>query len=266
MVFELPKLSDYPPDAVFRTEDLHLTDDPRDAFVVEFSRLEDGEIVKVMVPVGMNKMILDMFDRVEKRVDAEIEAEDQQALNAALAQGHQMRAVEIIDKGEGNTYVKTFLINDERNRNGWRASWESIRNNTKSFVGKPGIEFIKCGDRGCLRDHSPGHKDYSKAPKSDQKHKVSTIIDVQLDEATHTAYAIHRIDSPGLAEIIKQDEIKYLSPSIWPNREKTTVIGADDEWYIDNTDWKGVHDAWVDMPAFGHPARVIAACDGTSLR
>ena len=165
-------------------------------------------------------------------------------------------------------YVKTFLINDERNRNGWRASWGSIRRMHKTFRNQPGIEFWACGEKGCLRDHTEDQKSYRANEKHQRKYSVSTIVDTVLDEATHTAYAIHRIDRPDFAEQIRRGVVKYLSPSIWPDREKTEfrlVKDAPDlanEWHIDTTGWRGLHDAWVDVPAYGPQARVIATCEG----
>ena len=162
----------------------------------------------------------------------------------------------------GVLYLKTFLINDLRNNNGWRASWNSIKNNVKSFIGTPGIEYYKCGEYGCMRDHTDA-KSLEENVKIQERYRVSTIVDVMLDEPTHTAYAIHRIENKDFEKKIEKNKIKYLSPSIWPNRERTTInINEDDEWYIDTTDWKGVHDAWVDNPAFGHAARIIGRCFG----
>ena len=174
----------------------------------------------------------------------------------------QLHAVEHYTEN-GKLYLKTFLINDKRNNNGWRASWDSIRKNVKSFIGQPGIEYYKCGEYGCMRDHTD-EPTLEENLKLQENYRVSTIVDVVLDEGTHTAYAIHRIENEDFAAKINRKEIKYLSPSIWPNKEKTTVYqNADNnEWYIDTTDWKGVHDAWVDNPAFGHAARIVGQCFG----
>ena len=180
-----------------------------------------------------------------------------------LSKIRSLRALEYIRyEDDGKLYVKTFLIDDQRNNNGWRASWNSIKNNVKSFHGRPGIEYFICDIHGCNRDHTAG--DTLKDSEHEQEsYRVTTIVDTILDEATHTAYAIHRVDDKQFAEKIEKGEIKYLSPSIWPNREKTTLtLSEHDEWYIDTTDWEGLHDAWVDSPAYGHKARIVGACKG----
>ena len=167
-------------------------------------------------------------------------------------------------KDDGRLYVKTFLISDRRNRNGWRASWNSIKKHHKSFIGKPGIEYMKCGDTGCSLDHTAGPS-YEESEHMQERYRVSTIVDTVLDESNHTAYAIHRIESDDFADKILRNEIRYLSPSIWPDRERTTMQLTDnDEWHIDTTGWRGLHDAWVHSPAYGHDARVIDKCAGES--
>ena len=96
-----------------------------------------------------------------------------------------------------------------------------------------------------------------------EKYRVTTIVDTVLDNFTETAYAIHKVENKEFAQKVDRDEIKYLSPSIWPNKEKTTMyLNNDDEWYIDTTDWTGLHDAFVDTPAYGHKARIVGKCVG----
>ena len=132
--------------------------------------------------------------------------------------------------------------------------------------------FWSCGKKGCLRDHTE-EQTYEGNVRKQEKYRVSTIVDTVLDESTHTAYAIHHVEREDFAQQIRQGIVKYLSPSIWPDREKTTVRLADPdgtagesdlarEWHIDTTGWKGLHDAWVDIPAYGPKARVVATCEG----
>ena len=175
-------------------------------------------------------------------------------------------------KKKADLFIKTFLIDDTRNRNGWRASWPSIKRLHKTFRGRPGIVFWSCGRKGCLRDHTE-EQTYEANVRRQEKYRVSTIIDTVLDESTHTAYAIHHVEREDFAQQVRQGIVKFLSPSVWPDREKTTVRLADPdgtadepdlarEWHIDTTGWKGLHDAWVDIPAYGPKARVVATCEG----
>ena len=172
----------------------------------------------------------------------------------------------------GKLYVRTFLIDDTRNSNGWRVSWPSIKKYAKTFKNKPGIEYTVCDQKGCHLDHTTAPS-YEESKHVQRKYKKSTITDIQLDHANHTAYAIHRIDSPKLAKKIVGGQIKYLSPSVWPDQEHTTHKlkvtqdaqgGYNGQWHIDTTKWRGLHEAWVDVPAYGDKARITEQCMGTT--
>lgn len=167
---------------------------------------------------------------------------------------------------DGDLYVSTFLIDDDRNGRGWRVSWDSIKRKAKTFIGMPGIEYFTCDTHGCQRDHTEA-KTYNKSVNKQKKYKVTTIADIAYDESTHTAYAIHRVERGNKGTTfgakIEDGTIRYLSPSIWPNHEQTTLnLSEKNEWYINTTDWEGLHDAFVDNPAYGHKARVIDTCRG----
>ena len=178
---------------------------------------------------------------------------------------------------QGKLYVRTFLIDDTRNSMGWRVSWDSIKKHINTFKGKPGIEFTRCsknrdGAKVCHLDHTQG-ENYNDATHKQEKYRGSTITDIQLDHKTHTAYAIHRVDDPELAKKIVAGQIKYLSPSVWPDNEGTSrqVKFEKDsagewagQWIIDTTKWRGLHEAWVDQPAYGDKARVTDQCMGTT--
>lgn len=174
--------------------------------------------------------------------------------------------IEILDASDrSGTYVRTWLIDATRNSNQWRVTWDSIKRHAKSFIGRPGIEYKECDTEGhCERVHvNDGTKDGTL--KKQEPYRVSTITDVELDESTQTAYAIHRIDSPEFAERLKSGQIRYLSPAIHVDHEKTmfTHNTHTGEFGIDTTGWTGLHDAWVDVPAYGPKAVVKGICDGT---
>jgi len=43
--------------------------------------------------------------------------------------------IEILDEfdGEKGVFLKTFAFNDKRNKNGWRAPWDSVKRNIPTF-------------------------------------------------------------------------------------------------------------------------------------
>ena len=167
-------------------------------------------------------------------------------------------------KNRKGSYAKVFLLNDQRNKNGWRVTWESIKKNASDFIGRPGIEYVKCEGTVCDLDHTDGTT-YEQNLKVQEQYRVSTIVDYVLDEATHTAYAIHQINSKGFAKKLSQKLIRYVSPSIWPKHGAYEILGknTDGRPLVDVYDWKAIHSAWVTKPAFGDDAKIVAQCDGT---
>ena len=222
-------------------------------------------------PSSQVERIMKLLGVSKEEAEAEIErwGFDKPSLDKSLLATATLMALNAVESKkveyytkDGDFYVKTFLISDKRNKRGWRASWNSIKKNVKSFHGRPGIEYMKCTEHGCDLDHTEGDTK-EESIHIQEKYRVSTIVDTVLDESTHTAYAIQKVEDSQFRKKIEMGEIKYLSPSIWPNAEKTTLsISEDNEWYIDTTDWDGLHHAWVNRPAFGHEARVVGQCTG----
>ena len=173
--------------------------------------------------------------------------------------------IEILDEYEGQSgqFLKTFAINDKRNKNGWRAVWEGIRKNIETFKGKPGIEFVKCDEDGCDLDHTEAQTE-EMSLKVQEPFRVTTTIGFTFDESTHTAYFIDKVDDPNFFEKVKNLEIKYVSPSIWPKSGGYEIVGQmeNGQPMIDVWDWSGLHHAFVNKPAFGDDAKITATCEG----
>ena len=162
-----------------------------------------------------------------------------------------------------------FLLNDQRNKNGWRATWESILLRAKEFITFPGIVYYACDQDGCRLDHTGGKnyddpkKTYNELLKNQKPHIVSTTIDVQIDELTHTAYSIDKITSKYFAEKVKDKDHIYVSPSMMIRDNKYDFVGFQDgKRFIDIHDWLPVHHAFVNEPAFDQVAHVSHTCEG----
>ena len=166
-------------------------------------------------------------------------------------------------KGRKGKFVKVFLISDQRNKNGWRVTWESILKEVYDFRQKPGIEYIKCVEDECDLDHTEAST-YEDNIEIQEKYRVSTIVDFIIDENTHTAYAIHEIIDDEFAKKLERGEVRYVSPSIWPRQGQYKMLERDAEgrMIIDVYGWRAIHTAWINKPAFGDDAKVVAQCDG----
>jgi len=180
--------------------------------------------------------------------------------------------VETMDNynGKKGMFIKTFAVNDKRNKNGWRLDWQSIKRNISDFIKKPGIEYIKCTDAGCDLDHIDAAT-YQLSLKVQEPFRTTTITDYILDEDNHSSFFIHETDDADFFAKVNDGTIKYVSPSVWP------ISGAYDfqtdsagniqrmpngEPIVDVYDWKALHTAFVNDPAFGEDAKVVATCEG----
>ena len=163
----------------------------------------------------------------------------------------------------GKHLVKTFLLNDKRNKNKWRVSWESIKKYARDFIGMPGIGYTKCEMGKCDLDHTGGST-YESAIQEQSHFAVSKIIDVTFNDVDKTADAIHEITDKKFGDKIRAGRIKYVSPAVWPDREHTAVGDLDELGLrlIDSTKWRPLHVAFVNNPAFGMVADVRGQCDG----
>lgn len=175
--------------------------------------------------------------------------------------------IETLDEynGQKGQFLRVFAINDKRNKNGWKALWRGTRKNLHTFKGKPGIEFMKCDDDGCDLDHTEAQtKEMSLEVQ--EPFRVTTTIDFAFDESTHTAYFIDQVNDPEFFERVKKGEIKYVSPSIWPETGGFEIVGEMDNGspMIDVWDWSGLHHAFVTKPAFGDEAKITATCEGVN--
>ena len=169
-------------------------------------------------------------------------------------------------------YLLTFLIDDTVNTRRWAASWDSIKKLAKTFHGMPGLAYTRCGYSGCKLDHPPAleGETFQQAAHKQKPYRVTTILDTILDEETHTAYAIHRVDDPDFAQRVRNGEIKFLSPGVYRTegdlkkdqiRTKRTINGISGIW-VETTDWKGLHDAFVSRGAYGDKATIVDSCEG----
>ena len=154
----------------------------------------------------------------------------------------------------GENTVRTFLMNDKRNKNGWRVSYDIIKKTASKWIGIPGIEFKKCVNGKCGLDHTTGDTLEMAREKSHQS-KVSEIIDVEFDDANKTVYAINKIIDPELMGKICNGKIKYVSASLWLDK-----VTNEQEINVTEKDTP-LHLAYLDEdPAYGKVASVQMPC------
>jgi len=166
---------------------------------------------------------------------------------------------ELLDnyKGRSGKFIKGFLLNDKRNKNGWRVTWDSILTHAPDFINHPGTYFVKDGEQ----DHPDGAT-YKDNMRNQEDYRVVNIVDVMIDEDTHTLNYVGEVLDDDFAERYDEGRINMTSPGIWP--EKYEVVGEMDNGrpMLDVFHWRALHIAYVNDPAYDTDAHTISTCDG----
>ena len=164
--------------------------------------------------------------------------------------------------GVPGTYIKSFLISDKVNLNKWQATHAANLSNLDTFLGRPGIHYIN--PENGKRDHT-GAESFEKSLQIQELYRVANIISVGCDVATRECWEFSKINDDDISAKIKSGQIKFISPSIWPEENSIEQIEQTDGTVIDVVHaYKGLHYAFVDEPAYGDDAEIKAFCDGTT--
>ena len=173
-------------------------------------------------------------------------------------------------KGEKGRFVRTFAIDTTRNKNQWKVTWDSIVKNIETSIGMPGIEFMNCESGECDLDHVEAET-FASLIEKQKPFKRATTIDYVLDEVNQSADTIDKIHDDDFWTKLQNDEIKYVSPLIWPYTGGYEVVGFDPgtgKKIINAWDWHWVHKAYLTKdPAFGEDkANIKAMCEGENCQ
>ena len=148
-------------------------------------------------------------------------------------------------------FIKFFLLDASLNLNRWGVTETALKNNLNTFLDKP---FVL----------TPGY-DHPNAANGDdlfiqqEKYRVGNIIQVGIDETTGKAYGVAEIFDKKAAEILKNGDVNFVSPSIVFNG--TDEIRHHDSSIIVN--FEAAHVAAVADPAYGvDKAEIKGKCSG----
>ena len=167
-------------------------------------------------------------------------------------------------KGRSGRFVRTFGMNSKRNKNEWRATWDSIKRNIHTALGYPGIEYEACVDAECDLDHVEAES-FDENVEKQKPFSRTNIIDYVIDEANESVDLIHEVLDEKFWGRLNTEEL-YVSPLIWPESDGVKVLGEGRIGLpiIDTTNWRFVHDAFLTKdPAYGtDTATVKTMCEG----
>ncbi len=182
----------------------------------------------------------------------------QMALTAISLQA-PITTFDILDNFEGREgkFIKGFLLNTKRNKNGWKVSWESILKYASDFINHPGIYMIRQGET----DHTDGGT-YKENMANQEEFRVVNIVSVSTDEETQTLHYVGEIIDEEFVELWEAGKINMTSPAVWPIEMEQVGTMENGRPMLDVSVWRALHVAYIDEPAYGDDAFTLATCDG----
>lgn len=183
----------------------------------------------------------------------------QMALTAISLQA-PITSYDILDNFEGRTgkFIKGFLLNTKRNKNGWKVSWESILKYASDFINHPGIYYEVSEDEP---DHTEG-RTYKENMANQEDYRVVNIVSVSLDEDTQTLNYVGEILDEDFEAEWNAGKINMTSPAVWPEEMEQVGVMENGAPMLDVYKWRALHIAYINDPAYGDDAVTLATCDG----
>lgn len=180
-------------------------------------------------------------------------------LSASLTVTNEVTNHDILDnyKGRDGKFIKGFLLNTKRNKNGWKVDWEGILKYASDFINHPGIRFFNGG----TPDHTDG-KTYRENMVNQEEFRVVNIVDVIPDPLTETLSYVGEILDEDFEKEWEAGKIDKTSPAIWPEDLEQVGTMENGAPMLDVYKWRALHQAYIDEPAYGDDAFTISTCDG----
>ncbi len=156
--------------------------------------------------------------------------------------------------------VEGFLISDKINQNGWMVTAEANQLDGQDFVGKPDIFFIKDG----RLDHTTGDT-LESSLKVQEPFRKGTMQKILGTDTGRRLVAISKIEDPEIIRRIKNKEIMWTSPAVFPRSLADVEVvptGPNSHIHILHR-YHALHRAFVDDPAYGKGETQLGlTCEG----
>lgn len=177
----------------------------------------------------------------------------------AISHDVSITSYDVLDNFEGREgkFIKGFLVNTKRNKNGWKVSWESILKYASDFINHPGIYYEAAPDEP---DHTEG-KTYKQNMANQEDYRVVNIVSVVLDEPSQTLNYVGEIIDEEFEALWESGKINMTSPAIWPIEMEQVGTMENGRPMLDVEVWRALHIAYINDPAY-EDANTLATCDG----
>ncbi len=177
----------------------------------------------------------------------------------AISHDVPITSYDIEDNFEGREgkFIKGFLLNTKRNKNGWKVFWDGILKYSSDFINHPGIYYEPVEDDP---DHTEGET-YRQNMANQEEYRVVNIVSLVLDEATETLNYIGEIIDEEFAALYEAGKINMTSPAIWPIEMEQVGTMENGAPMLDVYKFRALHIAYINDPAY-EDANTLATCDG----
>ena len=159
-------------------------------------------------------------------------------------------------------FVEGFLISDKINQNGWMVTQEANQLDGAEWKGQPDIYFIKDG----RPDHTTGDS-YEASITAQEPFRKGTMQKILGVDIGKRLISISKIEDPDIIQRIKNKEIKWTSPAVFPRSLKDVEIiptGPNSHIHILHR-YRPLHRAFVDDPAYGKGETQLGlTCEGNT--
>jgi len=161
-----------------------------------------------------------------------------QTLMAALTTNAPITTHEILDNFEGRRgkFIKGFLLNDKRNKNGWMVPWDVIKKYAADWINHPGIYYLPGGEP----DHTDGET-YRENMANQEGFRVVNIVSVTPDESTHTLNYVGEIIDDDFEKDYDAGKINMTSPGVWPVDMDEVGVMENGRTKLDVNIYKALH-------------------------
>jgi FtsZ-binding cell division protein ZapB len=136
-------------------------------------------------------------------------------------------------------FIKFFLLNANRNINGWRVADNAIKEYMADFKGKPFIIMPNLSH--------PHPENASDMFEAQAPYKKGEIIEVGFDAKSGKAWAIAQITDTEAQDMIRSGKVRYVSASMIASDEDVSYRGTTPTI----TKFQAAHVAGVGNPAYG---------------
>jgi hypothetical protein len=170
--------------------------------------------------------------------------------------------IERLGTDSSGTWIRTFLINHEKNKRGWKIDRSTSFERAKTAIGKP---LVINEDPISGRIDHPQYQSLKSVEANERNHaryEVATIKKVFYNPNNDSYYADSVVTHPRFRDYINSHMSKNISIPVSPQ----ILYNPAEEEPNHYKNWTLSHLAVVDQAAYGPVAKAIGTCNGSEQK